>query len=50
MKKRQYIIPLIEVEKINLSSCILDGSPVVDPRPTDLPIGPGTPKRRTPVF
>ncbi len=50
MKKRQYIIPLMEVEHISLAQCLLDGSPVVDPRPTDLPIGPGAPKRRTPVF
>ena len=49
MKKRQYIIPLMEVAQINLSSCILDGSPVVDPLPVP-PLGPGAPKRRTPVF
>jgi hypothetical protein len=48
--KRQYIIPFMEVEQINLSRCLLDASPAADPRPTDLPIGPGAPKRRTTVF
>lgn len=46
--KKLYNAPLMEVSQINLSSCILDGSPV-DPLPTP-PIGPGAPKRRTPVF
>ena len=45
MEKRIYISPLMEVATISLSKCLLDGSPVVDPRPTDLPIGPGAPKR-----
>ncbi len=48
MEKKLYIAPLMEVSQINLSSCILDGSPV-DPLPTP-PLGPGAPKRRTPVF
>lgn len=51
MKKKIYITPLIEVEQINLSKCLLDGSPVVDPHPTDLPLGPSNaPQHRTPVF
>jgi len=39
----------MEVAQINLSSCILDGSPVAEPLPIP-PLGPGAPKRRTPVF
>ena len=46
--KKLYNAPLMEVSQINLSSCILDGSPVADPLPVP-PIGPA-PKRRTPVF
>lgn len=47
MAKKIYSAPLMEVEQVNLSSCLLDGSPIV-PVP---PIGPGAPKRhRTPVF
>lgn len=56
MEKKLYNAPLMEVAQINLSSCILDGSPVVDPRPIP-PVGPaGAPARwkepvqRTPVF
>ena len=49
MEKKVYISPLMEVEQINLSKCLLDGSPVVDPHPVP-PLGPGAPKRRTPVF
>ncbi len=50
MKKKQYITPLMEVEQINLSKCLLDGSPVVDPHPVP-PFGPsGAPQHRTPVF
>ena len=49
MEKKLYTAPLMEVAQINLSSCILDGSPVVDPRPIP-PLGPGAPKHRTPVF
>ena len=47
MEKKIYNAPLMEVSQINLSSCILDGSPVQLPTP---PLGPGAPKRRTPVF
>jgi len=43
--KRQYIIPLMEIEQISLVQCLLDGSPVEDPHPTNLPIGPGAPAR-----
>lgn len=51
MKKKLYMRPLMEVETINLSSCLLDGSPVADPRPTP-PVGPGlTPRKHwTEVF
>ena len=50
MKKKQYITPLMEVEQIKLSKCLLDGSPVVDPHPVP-PFGPsGAPQHRTPVF
>ena len=50
MKKKQYITPLMEVEQINLSKCLLDGSPVVDPHPLP-PLGPSAaPQHRTPVF
>ncbi len=50
--KKLYITPLMEVSQINLSSCILDGSPTPDPDPVIPipPLGPGAPKRRTPVF
>ncbi len=48
MKKKQYITPLMEVEQINLSKCLLEGSPILTP-PTP-PIGPGAPMHRTPVF
>lgn len=47
MEKKLYNSPLMEVQQINLSSCILDGSPVTLPIP---PIGPGAQRRRTPVF
>ena len=50
MKKRQYITPLMEVEQINLSKCLLDGSPVTPPIPTPVPPHPGAPMHRTPVF
>ena len=49
--KKQYIIPLMEVETVSLSSCLLDGSPAnssTDTHPLP-PIGPA-PKHRTPVF
>lgn len=38
MEKKLYKIPLVEVEKINLSNSLLTGSPV-DPHPVP-PIGP----------
>jgi hypothetical protein len=47
MEKKIYITPLMEVEQINLSKCLLDGSPV-DPLP--VPPHPGAPMHRTPVF
>lgn len=52
MEKKLYNAPLMEVSQINLSSCILDGSPTPDPDPVIPipPLGPGAPKRRTPVF
>lgn len=51
LMKKQYIIPLMEVETVSLSSCLLDGSPAnssTDTHPLP-PIGPA-PKHRTPVF
>ena len=48
MEKKIYITPIMEIQQVNLTQCLLDGSPV-DPLPTP-PIGPGAPKRRTPVF
>lgn len=51
MEKKLYNAPLMEVSQINLSSCILDGSPTPDPDPViPVPPHPGAPKRRTPVF
>lgn len=53
MKKKVYSTPLMEVEQINLSKCLLDASPVTPPTDThpDLPIGPGAaPKHNTPAF
>lgn len=50
MAKKIYSAPLMEVEQINLSKCLLDGSPAPNPLPVP-PIGPGAPQRhRTPVF
>jgi hypothetical protein len=49
MAKKIYSTPLMEVEQVNLSSCLLDGSPIVPPVP--VPPHPGAPQRhRTPVF
>jgi hypothetical protein len=48
MKKKIYITPLMEIQQVNLTQCLLDGSPVEDPRPIP-PIGPA-PARRSPVF
>ncbi len=46
MEKKVYMMPLIEVEKINLSSAVLVGSPDGTPVP---PPGPsGAPKYTTP--
>ena len=48
MAKKIYSTPLMEVEQVNLSSCLLDGSPIVPP---PVPPHPGAPQRhRTPVF
>ncbi len=51
MGKKIYTAPLMEVEQISLSKCLLDVSPAGDSHPIP-PLGPGyTPiKRRTPVF
>ena len=43
MEKKLYNSPLIEVETIRLSKCLLDGSPVPDPKP--VPPHPGAPAR-----
>ncbi len=46
MAKKIYSTPLMEVEQVNLSSCLLDVSPIVP-----VPPHPGAPQRhRTPVF
>ena len=49
MKKRIYSSPLVEVEAINLSKCLLDASPASSTTPTP-PIGPGAPAHRDRVF
>jgi hypothetical protein len=50
MEKKVYMMPLIEVEKINLSIAVLAGSPD-DSSPMPDPSHPGAPKRRVaPVF
>lgn len=49
MEKKIYTAPLMEVEQVSLSKCLLDGSPTVTPTP--VPPHPGAPGRhRTPVF
>lgn len=53
MEKKIYTAPLMEVEKINLSKCLLDGSPVTPVDSTlPLPPHPGNPApmRRTEIF
>ena len=51
MEKKIYTTPLMEVEQISLSKCLLDVSPAGDSHPIPpLGPGPGAPKRRTPVF
>ena len=47
MEKKIYTTPLMVVEKISLSRCLLDGSPV-----KPVPPHPGAPARRgvAPVF
>ena len=48
MEKKVYISPLMEVETISLSKCLLDGSSIATPTP---PPGPsGAPRHRTEVF
>lgn len=37
MEKKIYITPLMEVQQVNLTQCLLDGSPDLRPIP---PIGP----------
>lgn len=45
MEKKIYITPLMEVQQINLTQCLLDGSPIIP-----VPPHPGAPGRRSPVF
>ena len=45
MEKRIYATPLVEVEKISLSQCLLAGSPVAP-----VPPHPGAPARRAPGY
>lgn len=49
MEKKVYMMPLTEVEEVNLSAALLIGSPD-DSSPMPNPSHPGAPKRRTPVF
>ena len=44
MKKKQYIIPLIEVAKVNMSGALLGVSPTGDELPP-VPVHPGAPGR-----
>ena len=48
MEKKIYITPLMEVQQVNLTQCLLDGSPITPPIP--VPPHPGAPGRRSPVF
>ncbi len=48
MEKKIYSSPLVEVEAINLSKCLLDASPAATPTP--VPPHPGAPTRRDRVF
>lgn len=53
MKKKIYSTPLMEVEQINLSKCLLDASPAnssTDSLPVTPPGPAGATQRRTPVF
>ena len=47
MEKKVYMMPLIEVEKINLSTAVLIGSPT-DSDPMPDPSHPGAPKYTKP--
>ena len=48
MEKKIYITPLMEIQQVNLTQCLLDGSPITPPIP--VPPHPGAPGRRSPVF
>ncbi len=51
MEKKQYIMPLIEVAKLNLGIAVMLGTSMADDETPAPPGGhPGAPKRRTPVF
>ena len=43
MEKKIYITPLMEVQQINLTQCLLDGSPITPSIP--VPPHPGAPGR-----
>lgn len=51
MKKNVYMMPLVEVAKVNMSGAVLTGSPIVPPEGPVPPQGPsGAPKHDTPAF
>lgn len=50
MEKRKYTAPLMEVEEINLSKCLMDVSPAPSTDPTPVPPHPGAPRYRTEIF
>ena len=47
MEKKLYMSPLMEVETICLSSCLLDVSPAGDSHPVP-PLGPGVAPKQDP--
>ncbi len=47
MEKKVYMMPLIEVEEVNLSAAVLAGSPY-DSSPMSDPSHPGAPRRYGP--
>ena len=50
MEKKQYIMPLIEVAKLNLGIAVMLGTSIADDDTPAPPGHPGIVKRRTPVF
>lgn len=50
MEKKQYIMPLTEVAKLNLGIAVMLGTSVADDETPAPPGHPGAPKKRTQVF